>query len=296
MVGRTEEEGSVSPLKPKSRAGRIAADSFVRLAATIATIGGLFVLVWILWVVIQKGFAAINLDFFTMLPTPPGMTGGGLANAIIGTLSMTLLAALVAIPLGLLTGIYLVEMGRRDRFADLVRFVTNVLVGVPSIIIGVFVYALMVVPMGTFSGYAGAVALGIIMLPVIIRTTEDILHMVPDSLREAGLALGVPRWRVIVQIVFRAARSGLLTGVLLSIARVSGETAPLLFTALNSPYWVKSLKEPVSNLTVTIFNYAMSPYDDWQAKAWGASLLIMVAVLAANIIARAAIGKQRERR
>lgn len=285
----------MSGLVLRSRVRRRTTDLLARLVATLGTLAGLLILIWILYVVLQKGLPALNLDFFTKRPTPPGMTGGGMVNALLGTLVMTALAAVAAIPIGTLAGVYLAEMGLQEKFAMVVRFITNVLIGAPSIIVGVFVYALIVIPMRSFSGYAGAVALAIIMLPVIVRTTEDMLRMVPDALREAGLALGVPRWRVTLQIVFRAAKGGLLTGVLLAIARVSGETAPLLFTALNSPYGAHSLKEPISNLTVTIFNYAMSPYRDWQSQAWGASLLIMTGVLSVSIVMRLTIGKQRPR-
>jgi len=247
---------------------------------------GLFFLGWILMVVIIRGVSAISLDFFTKLPTPPGVAGGGLANAIVGTLLITLMAVLLGVPLGILGGVYLSEFGERSKVAAVVRFAANVLMGTPSIIVGVFIYAIMVFPMGHFSGYAGAVSLAVIMLPVVVRTTEDMLRLVPNTLRESALALGAPRWKITFQVVFRAAKSGLLTGVLLAVARVSGETAPLLFTALNSPYWMKSLSGPTANLTVTIFNYAMSPYRDWQQQAWGASLLIMMGVLSATIISR----------
>jgi len=191
-------------------------------------------------------------------------------------------------PIGILAGIFLAEFGKGSRLALVIHSITNILIGVPSIIVGVFVYTLVVEPMKTFSGIAGAISLAIIMLPVVVRTTEDILKLVPNSLRESGLAIGASRWQVTLQLVFRTAKSGLLTGVLLAVARVSGETAPLLFTAMNSPYWMGSLTEPTSNLTVTIFNYAMSPYPDWQAKAWGASLLIMAGVLTLSIISRLA--------
>lgn len=276
--------------------GRRSADIFVRSLAFLGTGLGVSILLWILIVVLQRGIGAIDWDFLIKLPAPPGMTGGGMANALIGTLLLTIAAAIISIPIGMMAGIYVAEVGRSDRFAEVVRFVTNTLIGVPSIIVGLFVYTLMVVPMKTFSGYAGAVSLAIIMLPVVIRTTEDMLRMVPDSLREAGLSLGVPRWRVTLDIVFRAAKGGLMTGVLLAAARVTGETAPLLFTALNSPYWIDSLKGPVANVTATVFSYAMSPYRDWQEQAWGASFLIMVGVLAANILARLVIGKQRRSR
>jgi phosphate transport system permease protein len=236
--------------------------------------------------VLTRGLGALNWSFFTQLPAPPGVPGGGLANALVGTLALTLLATFLGVPVGLLAGVYLGEFGQQSRLAHATRFAANVLMGVPSIIIGVFVYTLVVIPLGRFSGYAGALALALIMLPIVARTTEDMLRLVPDALREAGLALGAPRWRITLAIVFRAARAGLITGVCLAVARVSGETAPLLFTALNSPYWPHSLGEPTPNLTVTIFNYAMSPYPDWQRMAWGASLLITLGVLTLTLLAR----------
>lgn len=254
-------------------------------AAASALVGILF-LVWITWEVLYRGITALNWDFFTHLPTPPGVPGGGLANAIVGTLVLTAAATALSVPLGLLAGIYLAEFAEESRLGDLSRFSANVLMGLPSIIVGVFAYALVVLPLGNFCGYAGVVALAVIMLPVVTRTTEDMLRLVPNTLREAALALGAPRWRVTLAVVFRAAKSGLITGILLAVARVSGETAPLLFTALNSPFWFHSLAEPTPNLTVTIFNYAMSPYPDWQEKAWGASFLITFGVLWITIITR----------
>ncbi len=267
-------------------------DIIVKIISTFSGVLGLAALVWILFTVISNGITALNIDFFTKLPTPPGIEGGGLVNAITGTFIMTVLAAVIAVPLGIFAGVYLAEFGKGSRYANAIRFVTNVLVGIPSIIVGVFIYALIVAPAKTFSGYAGAAALAVIMLPVVVRTSEDILSLVPNSLRESALALGAARWQVTLNIVFREAKNGLLTGILLSVARVSGETAPLLFTALNSPYWFQGLNEPTSNLTVTIFNYAMSPYSDWQAQAWGASLLIMAAILLLTIVARAFIQHQ----
>ncbi len=251
-----------------------------------AALVGIAILVWILWEVVARGIGALGPAFFTQLPTPPGMEGGGLANAIVGTLVMTVLATAVGTPIGLLAGVYLAEFGTTSRVATAVRFTTNLLMGTPSIIIGIFVYALLVLRTGHFSGWAGVVALAIIMLPVVLRTTEDMLNLVPDEFRESALALGAPRWRATFTVVFRAAKTGLVTGILLAVARVSGETAPLLFTALNSFYWPGSLNEPTANLTVTIFNYAMSPYSDWQQKAWGASLLITVGVLLVAILSR----------
>jgi phosphate transport system permease protein len=235
---------------------------------------------------LQKGVASFNSSFFTHLPTPPGVAGGGVANAILGTLMMTVISTFIGVPTGMMAGIYLAEFGRYNRFGSTVRFLINIIMGIPSIITGLFVYTIMVLRYGHFSGYAGAVSLAIIMLPVVARTTEDMLNLVPNELRESALALGAPRWSVILGIVFRSAKTGIITGSLLAIARVSGETAPLLFTALNSPYWPKSLNEPTANLTVTIFNYAMSPFEDWQQIAWGASLIIMLAVLSVTITTR----------
>jgi len=264
----------------------------VSVLATISALLGILVLAWIFLAVLGRGVGALNLDFFTRLPHPPGMGGGGVANAILGTLAMTGLATLLAVPVGLLAGVFLSEFGQDSRLADQSRFAANVLMGMPSIIIGVFVYAVLVLPRGKFSGYAGALSLSIIMLPVVARTAEDMLRLLPNTLREAGLALGAPTWKVTLAILFRAAKPGLLTGILLAVARVSGETAPLLFTSLNSPYWMSSLAGPTPNLTVTIFNFAMSPYPDWQQMAWGASLLITSGVLTLNLMTRFFLGEK----
>jgi len=258
----------------------------VKAISAAAALVGLFFLGWILFEVGRRGLGAFDLAFFTELPAPPGAEGGGLANAIVGTLVITAIATLLGVPLGVMAGVYLAEVSRGTRAAAVVRFVVNAMMGLPSIIVGLFVYTVLVLPFGHFSGFAVAVALAIIMLPVVARTSDDMLTLVPSSLREAALALGAPRWKVTFSVVFRAARTGLVTGVLLAVARVSGETAPLLFTALNSVYWPSSIADPMGNLTVTIFNYAMSPYADWQRAAWGASLLIMVAVLGTTILAR----------
>jgi phosphate transport system permease protein len=273
-------------MKPRPPTGRRLMDKLVSGWAVISALLGIGALIWILSGVIARGVGALNFSFFTQLPTPPGLAGGGMANAILGTLAMTVAATLISVPIGLLSGIYLAEFGQESRMADNSRFSANVLMGMPSIIVGVFAYTLVVLPLGHFSGYAGALALAILMIPVVTRTTEDMLRLVPNTLRESALALGAPRWQVTLKVVFRAARAGLLTGILLAVARVSGETAPLLFTALNSPYWVKSLSGPTPNLTVAIFNYAMSPYEDWQQMAWGASLVITVGVLAFTLLAR----------
>ena len=282
-------------MRERSRRSRRAANHVVKALSLAAALLALGALGWILYEVLARGFSALNFSFFTDLPTPPGIAGGGLANAIVGTLLITFLATMIGVPIGMLAGVYLGEFGLDSRSAHAIRFVCNLLMGTPSIIIGIFIYTLLVVPLGHFSGYAGAVALAIIMLPVVARTTEDMLRLVPNALREAALALGAPRWKVTLGVVFRAAQAGLITGVLLAVARISGETAPLLFTALNSPYWIRSLREPTANLTVTIFNYAMSPYADWKAKAWGASLLIMAAVLLLAVFSRLIFREKRGR-
>jgi len=279
-------------VRRRSLRRRKAADLALKITAAVSAFIGILFLGWILIVVVQKGAAAINWTFFTHLPAPPGISGGGMGNAILGTLMMTVLASVIGVPVGIMGGVYLSEYGR-GRFAASVRFLINVMMGIPSIIMGLFIYALLVVPMGHFSGYAGGVALALLILPIVARTTEDMLVLVPNALRESALALGTPRWRVTVEILFRAARTGLITGVLLAVARVSGETAPLLFTSLNSPYWPTGLSQPTSNLTVTIFNYAMSPYPDWQRDAWGASLLIMLGVLSLTILARFTVRERR---
>jgi len=264
------------------------ADQSVRILAVGASLLGIFFLAWILLEVSRRGIGAVNWDFFFAPPAPPGFAPAGLSAPIVGTLLMTGLSVLIGVPVGVLSGVFLSEVARGTRLAAGVRFCINVLMGVPSIIMGLFVYTILVLPLGQFSGFAGAVSLAVIMLPVVARTTDDMLTLVPNALRESALALGAPRWRVTFDVVLRAAKTGMITGVVLAIARVSGETAPLLFTSLNSVYMPTSLAEPTSNLTVTIFNYAMSPYADWQQMAWGASLLITVSVLGVTIFARTA--------
>jgi len=258
------------------------------LAATL----GLVMLTWILGDVAVRGIQAINWTFFTELPTPPGMEGGGLANNIVGTLLMTVAATCMSVPFGVLAGTWLSEFGRDSTLGSMIRYFSDILVSAPSIVIGVFVYLVIVRPSGHFSGWAGAVSLAIIMLPVVSRTTEEMLKLVPHELREAALALGAPYWKIMPQVIYRAAAAGMATGIMLAVARVAGETAPLLFTAMNSPYWMESMNEPMANLTVTLFNYAMSPYDDWQSKAWGAALLITMAVLTTTIITRLVLRKR----
>jgi phosphate transport system permease protein len=249
----------------------------------------LIALLWlaaVLWTLVRRGAGALRWSLISQNTPPPGSMGG-LANAIFGSLSMTLIAIVLAAPVGVLAGTYLAEIGPRSRLSALVRFVNDMLLSAPSIIIGLFVYQIMVVPMGHFSAWAGAAALAIIALPIIVRTTEDMLLLVPDTLREAAVALGSPRWRMVTAVTWRAALSGLLTGVLLAVARISGETAPLLFTALNNQFWSGNLNAPMANLPVVIYQFALSPYPDWQNLAWGGAFLITLTVLALNIAARA---------
>ena len=250
-----------------------------------ATAFGLLFLALVLWTLLFNGIGAINLTLFTQTTPPPG-SNGGLINAIFGSVAMTAIATLVGTPTGILAGTFLAEYARESRFGEVVRFINDILLSAPSIIIGLFVYSVMVVPMGHFSAWAGAMALAIIMIPVVVRTTEDMLRLVPDSLREAAAALGAPKWKIIVTVAYRAAVQGMLTGVLLAVARVSGETAPLLFTALNNQFWSPNLNAPMANLPVVIFQFAMSPYADWQALAWAGALLITATILILSISAR----------
>jgi phosphate transport system permease protein len=266
-------------------ARRRMANGVVMTLATAATAFGLLWLVLVLWTLLANGIGALGPVLFTQTTPPPG-SSGGLLNAIFGSVLMTAIATLIATPAGILAGTFLAEYARDSRFGDVVRFANDILLSAPSIIIGLFVYEVMVVRAGHFSAWAGAVALAIIVVPVVVRTTEDMLRLVPDSLREAAAALGAPRWKIIVMIAYRAAVQGMLTGVLLAVARISGETAPLLFTALNNQFWSTDLNGPMANLPVVIFQFAMSPYADWQALAWGGALLITASILCLNIAAR----------
>ena len=259
----------------------------IGLALSMAAMAlGLVVLLWILFVLLSKGLAAVDWNMFTRDTPAPGSEGGGLRNAIVGSLMMLGLTVLVSTPVGILAGIYLAEYGDESKTAELTRFVTDIMLSAPSIVLGLFVYAIVVAPMGHFSGFAGSLALSLIAIPVVVRTTENMLRLVPGSLREAAAALGAPRWKVSLMITLRAAKSGVITGLLLAIARVSGETAPLLFTALNNQFWNGDLSKPMASLPVTIFKFAMSPYDNWIRLAWGGALLITLAVLILNIVAR----------
>jgi phosphate transport system permease protein len=250
-----------------------------------AAIFGIAWLVLILFALLREGFGSLSLAVFTQSTPPPG-SAGGLLNAIVGSLIMTGLGVLIGAPIGLLAGTYLAEYGRGTPLASIVRFINDILLSAPSIVIGLFIYEIMVAPMGHFSGIAGAVALAVIVVPVVVRTTEDMLTLVPGALREAGSALGMPRALVINRIAYRAAKAGLITGMLLAVARISGETAPLLFTALNNQFFQANLNEPMPSLPVVIFQFALSPYKDWQKLAWAGALLITLAVLALSIMAR----------
>jgi phosphate transport system permease protein len=253
--------------------------------AIAATGFGLLWLVLVLWTLLEEGFSALTPSLFSQMTPPPG-SAGGLLNAIFGSVAMTALATLIGAPTGILAGTFLAEYSRGGRFGEIVRFINDILLSAPSIIVGLFVYEVLVVPMGHFSAWAGAVALAIIVIPVVVRTTEDMLSLVPNALREAASALGSPKWKVIVMISYRAAIQGMLTGVMLAVARIAGETAPLLFTALNNQFWSTDLNAPMANLPVVIFQFAMSPYADWQVLAWGGALLITITVLFLNIGAR----------
>jgi phosphate transport system permease protein len=252
------------------------------LGATIIGVAWLFV---ILYELLLNGLSALGPALFTQMTPPPG-SKGGLLNPIMGTILMTGIGTLIGAPVGIMAGTYLAEYGQHGRIAGVVRFINDILLSAPSIIVGLFVYDIMVLQMGHFSGWAGAVALAILVVPVVVRTTEDMLTLVPNGLREAATALGAPKWKVIVTVAYRAAMQGMLTGVMLAIARIAGETAPLLFTALNNQFWTTDLNAPMANLPVVIFQFAMSPYADWQSLAWGGALLITFTILILNITAR----------
>lgn len=257
------------------------------LASTAATAFGLFFLFWILIVTLSKGIDAFSPMLFTQMTPPPGADVGGLANAMFGSLIMCGLAVLMAAPIGIAAGTWLAEYAHGTRIGETVRFVNDILLSAPSIVLGLFVYTLVVAPTGKFSGFAGAVALGFIVLPVVVRTTDEMLRLVPSQMREAALSLGIPMWKVNVQILMRAARPGIITGILLALARISGETAPLLFTALNNQYWSTSLSEPMASMPVVIFQFAMSPFEYWNALAWAGAFIVTLFVLVISLGARA---------
>ncbi|KPK06875.1 MAG: hypothetical protein AMJ64_08150 [Betaproteobacteria bacterium SG8_39] len=282
---------AINPSNPIYRARRRRHIAMIVLSALTLAFG-LFWLVWILGTLLTEGGAALlRVSFYTQMTPPPG-SDGGLANAIVGSLIIVGVGTLLGTPIGILAGTYLAEFGKRSWLAAATRFLNDVLLSAPSIVIGLFVYAVFVAQVKHFSGLAGAFALGLIVIPVVVRTTDDMLRLVPNSLREAAAALGAPAWKVVTMVTYRAARTGILTGLLLAVARISGETAPLLFTALNNQFWSTNLNAPMANLPVVIFQFAMSPYEDWNRLAWGGAALITLAVLFLNILARTLFRKR----
>ncbi|MBY0578328.1 MAG: phosphate ABC transporter permease PstA [Burkholderiales bacterium] len=258
----------------------------INLTLSMVAMGfGLFWLGWILWTLLDQGFSSVSLNVFTKMTPPPG-SSGGLLNAIAGSLAMTLAGVVVGTPVGILAGTYLAEFGQKGWLAPVTRFINDILLSAPSIVIGLFVYEIYVASTHHFSGWAGAIALALIVVPVVVRTTENMLKLVPNGLREAAAALGAPHWKVIVLITLRASKAGIVTGILLALSRISGETAPLLFTALNNSFWSIDMNAPMANLPVVIFQFAMSPYDDWHKLAWAGALLITFGVLGLNILTR----------
>jgi phosphate transport system permease protein len=272
-------------------AGRRLRNGIATGLSLAATAFGLGWLVLILGVLLWKGFGGLSVAVFTQMTPPPG-SAGGLLNPIVGSLILTVLAVLIGTPIGILAGTYMAEYGRYDRLSSVVRFINDILLSAPSIVVGLFIYEILVAPMGHFSGWAGGVALAVLVIPVVVRTTEDMLTLVPNALREAATSIGLPRSMSITRICYRAARAGMVTGVLLAVARISGETAPLLFTSLNNQFWSTNLNAPVASLPVVIFQFALSPYKDWQALAWTGALIITLAVLALSITARSLVSSR----
>ena len=274
------------PMRIKMQAKRKFVNSIALTLSLAAMAFGLFWLIWILYTTVTLGINGLSWELFTEMTPPPGVEGGGLANAITGTLLMVGFATLFGTPLGILAGVHLAESRKDNKLASAVRFINDILLSAPSIVIGLFVYAVMVRVMGHFSAWAGVVALALIQIPIVIRTTENMLRLVPDALREAAFALGTPKWKMVMSITVKASYAGILTGILLSIARIAGETAPLLFTALSNQFWNTDMMKPMANLPVMIFNFALSPFKEWQELAWAGVFLITAGVLILNIIAR----------
>ncbi len=272
---------------------RILINKTVMVLSTAAAIGGIIFLFWILAVLLFKGFAALNFDIFMYDMAPPGREPSGLRNALVGQLMLVVGASAIGVPAGVLAGTYLSEYGgKKSRLARFIRDISDIMMSTPSIVIGAFVYAVLVAPFGHFSGWAGIAALAIMMIPIVLRTTDDMLQLVPGSLREAAIALGAPKYKVIIQVVYRGAKTGMLTGILLSIARITGETAPLLFTSFSNNFYSTDLNQPIASLTVTMYNYATSPYEEWIDQGWAAALILALFVLGANIIGRIIIRKR----
>jgi len=267
---------------------RRAKNLIAQALSILAAIFGMFWLVWIMWTTLSKGLAAINLDLFTQMTPPPG-DEGGLLNAFFGSAVMSLLGIVIGAPIGVLAGTFLAEYSRKSWVGETVRFVNDSLLSAPSIVLGLFVYTLVVAQMGHFSALAGGIALAFIVLPVVVRTTDEMLQLVPSQMREAALSLGVPQWKVIMQVLYRSSLPGIVTGILLALARISGETAPLLFTALNNQYWTTDINQPMANVPVVIFQYAMSPYESWHTLAWAGAFILTLFVLLVSLVARAIV-------
>jgi len=276
----------------KKQAWRRQKNRLALLLSMATMVFGLFWLCWILLTTVSRGFEGMSLALFTQMTPPPNTAGGGLANALAGSGLMILWATIFGTPLGIMAGIYLAEYGRKSWLAELTRFINDILLSAPSIVIGLFIYTLMVAKMEHFSGWAGVIALALLQVPIVIRTTENMMRLVPDTLREAAYALGTPKWKMISAITLKASMSGIITGVLLAVARIAGETAPLLFTSLSNQFWSTDLMQPIANLPVTIFKFAMSPFAEWQQLAWAGVLLITLCVLLLNIIARIIFAKK----
>lgn len=264
---------------------RRAKNLVAQVLATLATVFGLFWLVWIMWTTLSRGVASLNLEMFTQMTPPPGASGG-LLNAFFGSAVMCVLGIAIGAPVGVLAGTFLAEYSQRSKLGETVRFVNDILLSAPSIVLGLFVYTLVVAQMGHFSALAGGIALAFIVLPVVVRTTDEMLRLVPAQMREAALSLGVPQWKVTVQVLYRSSLAGIVTGILLALARISGETAPLLFTALNNQYWSTNIMAPMANVPVVIFQYAMSPYENWQSLAWAGAFILTLFVLTIGLLAR----------
>ena len=271
---------------------RRAKNLIAQTLAVLATIFGLFWLVWIMWTTLSKGITSLNLDLFTQMTPPPG-DEGGMLNAFFGSAVMSLLGIVIGAPIGVLAGTFLAEYSQRSWLGETVRFVNDILLSAPSIVLGLFVYTLVVAQMGHFSALAGGIALAFIVLPVVVRTTDEMLQLVPTQMREAALSLGVPQWKVTLQVLYRSALPGIVTGILLALARISGETAPLLFTALNNQYWTTDILAPMANVPVVIFQYAMSPYESWHTLAWAGAFMLTVFVLCISLLARAIVLRNR---
>ena len=272
---------------------RAAKNLLAQTLAVFAALFGIFWLIWIIWTTLRMGVSSLNLALFTQMTPPPGAEGGGMLNAFFGSALMSLLGILLGAPIGVLAGTYLAEYSSKSWLGETVRFVNDILLSAPSIVLGLFVYTLVVAQMGHFSALAGGIALAFIVLPVVVRTTDEMLRLVPSQMREAALSLGVPQWKVTMQVLYRSALPGIVTGSLLALARISGETAPLLFSALNNQYWTTDIMSPMANVPVVIFQYAMSPYENWHSLAWAGAFILTLFVLLISLIARAIVSRDR---